>query len=59
MNSIPQSSQQLVELLKSNLFTSLLPKAAPPASSLPLSPASPAHPALWSMALSPTLPLPK
>lgn len=59
MNSIPQSSQQLVELLKSKSLHISLPKAAPPASFLPLSPVSPAHPALWSMALSPTLPLPK
>lgn len=59
MNSIPQSSQQLLSCSNPNLFTSLLPKAAPPASSLPLSPASPVHPALWSTALSLTLPLPK
>ena len=58
MNSIPQSSQQLVELLKSkSLHISAAESCT--ASSLPLSPASPAHPALWSMALSPTLPLPK
>lgn len=59
MNSIPQSSQQLVELLKSKSLHISAAESCTAASSLPLSPASPAHPALWSMALSPTLPLPK
>lgn len=48
MNSILSPPNSLLSCSNPNLFTSLLPKAAPPASSLPLSPASPAHPVLWS-----------
>lgn len=59
MNSILSPPNSLLSCSNPNLFTSLLPKAAPPASSLPLSPVFPAHPASWSMALSLTLPLPK
>lgn len=59
MNSIPQSSQQLVELLKSkSLHISAAESCTAGLFSSSLA-ASPAHPALWSTALSLTLPLPK